>query len=60
MKAKLKLALGQSGFEELHQAVDRARKGTTAVKVSRAALSALLRDHSKLLRMFEGKIDDEI
>ena len=60
MKAKLKLAATQADFEGLHQAADRARKGTTVVKVSRAALSALLRDHSKLLRMFEGKIDDEI
>ena len=56
---KVKLTLSQSDFEELHRVLDRARKGSTCVKVARAALSALLLDHSKLVRMFEGRLDND-
>ena len=55
---RLTLTLSQSDFEALHLALDRARKGTTSVKVSRAALSALLADHSKLIRLHEGRLDN--
>lgn len=38
----------QEQFEELHRALDKARRGSNIVKVDRAAFAALLMDHAEL------------
>ncbi len=38
----------QEQFESLHRDIDRTRRTSDTVKVSRAALDALLKDHAEL------------
>lgn len=38
----------QEQFEQIHRDLDRTRKSSDTVKVNRAALDALLRDHADL------------
>lgn len=47
------LNCSQDQFEALHEATDKARKSSESVKVPRAALAALLMDHSKLIAHVE-------
>jgi hypothetical protein len=43
-------------FEGLHEAVNSVREKAPHVKVSKPALEALLRDHSRLLKEHEEKV----
>ncbi len=47
------LTCSQEQFESVHEAVDKARQSSESVKVPRAALAALLMDHSKLIERQE-------
>lgn len=49
--AKLKLSLDQ--LDALYIALDRTRSTSSTVKVDRAALVAILMDHSMLVRLAE-------
>lgn len=51
MKITLDCTLDQ--FTEIHRQVDRTRTTSTTVKVDKAALEALLRDHGKLLARYK-------
>lgn len=48
-----KLTCSQDQFESVHRALDKVRSTSTTVTVDRAALQALLIDHSKLIVMQE-------
>jgi hypothetical protein len=54
----MKLTLSQADFEAIHADLNKARKGTEKVKVSRDALAALLIDHGNLIALHRGKIED--
>jgi hypothetical protein len=54
----MKLELPQADFEAIHAAIDKTRRGSETVKVSRSALATLLRDHSNLIALHQGKVED--
>lgn len=45
---RIDLKCSQEQFEKLHEDLDKTRKTSETVKVSRAALAALLIDHGQL------------
>lgn len=55
---KLKLELSQRDFEELHVALSKVRRNSATVKVSVAAVAALLLDHGRLINLHEGRIEE--
>lgn len=50
------LECSHEAFGSLHEAVDRARKGTVRVEVEKASLEALLRDHAKLISLHGSEV----
>lgn len=54
----VRLELTQDQFEGLHDRLDHVRSTSETVKVDRAALSALLRDHSRLLYLQQGDYEE--
>lgn len=54
---KTKLDCTDAQFHAIHEALDKTRSTSETVKVSRAALAALLVDHSKLIDIHKGAID---
>ena len=54
---KLTLELTLDAFEELHAVLATARRTTKSVRVDRDALDTLLRDHSRLLKLHEGRVE---
>jgi len=53
---KLTLECSHDDFHAVHAALDGARKSAQAVKVPRAALAALLRDHGQMIAAFKDQI----
>jgi hypothetical protein len=51
--AVAELVCSQDQFEALHDELDKTRRTSKTVKVDRAALQALLMDHSKLVNIAE-------
>lgn len=49
------LTCSQDDFESIHAAVDKSRKTSQTVTVPRAAMAALLMDHSKLINNLEQR-----
>ena len=47
------LKCSDAQFHDIHQSLDKVRATSTTVKVDRAALAALLMDHSKLITIAE-------
>lgn len=54
---KTTLECSHEQHQAVHQAVDKARKGSTSVRVDRAALAALLRDQQKLIGLHRHELD---
>ena len=55
--SKTKLDCTDAQFHAIHVALDKVRSTSATVTVTREALAALLCDHSKLIGIHEGKID---
>ena len=55
--ARATLECSHEHFHEIQETVDRTRESKKTVIVSKAALAALLRDHSKLIRLHRGELD---
>lgn len=53
---KFKAELSDEDWHDLAVVVDKARKNSETVKVSKRALNALLNDHGRLLRHVEGDL----
>lgn len=45
----------QAQFEAIHAALSKLRKGSKTATVDRAALEALLRDHSRLIALHKAE-----
>lgn len=57
----IRLATTTAQFDGLHTvAAAKARKGNTKVAVDRAALAALLRDHSTMIEALRGRIEGDV
>jgi hypothetical protein len=56
--SKPQLELTQDQFEGLHDDLDKVRRTSRTVKVDKDALSALLRDHSRLLYLQRGEYEE--
>lgn len=54
---KLKLECSHEDFHSVTKAIDQTRDSAETVKVPRAALSALLRDHGKLITEFKNELE---
>ncbi len=57
MPARAKLLLTSDQMNALSRAAFEARLGAKVVKVDRDALSALLRDHSKIVTAFRNELE---
>lgn len=54
---KLTLRCSHDDLHALADAVDKARKGSESIRVSKAALAALLLDHGKLVGLHRHELD---
>lgn len=52
---RLRLELTLDRFNRLHRESEQVRSSSTTVRVDKALLQALLRDHSKALAALEGR-----
>ena len=57
MTARIVLECSSADFDAVHEAVERPRQNSETVKVPKAALAALLRDHGKLIRAHAHELD---
>lgn len=57
---KLKLECTRDAFHSVSRSVDQTRESSHTVKVPRAALAALLRDHGKLVSTFRNELEGEL
>jgi len=57
MTKKTTLECSHDQLHALHVAVDKARKGSTTIRVDRAALDALLKDQLKLINLHKHELD---
>lgn len=58
MSKRLKLSTTITQFDALHAALDKVRATSTTVKVDREHLANLLRDHSSLMALHQGKTEE--
>ena len=55
---KLKLTTTTDQVDALHSVVHKTERQTTTVKVDKAALTALLLDHTRLLQWHRGEFEE--
>ncbi|HEX6960197.1 MAG TPA: hypothetical protein VF194_19610 [Ferrovibrio sp.] len=55
---KLQLETTSHEFHDAHLALDKCRRSSESVKVSRQTLGRLLRDHSKMVSRLQGDVTE--